>query len=235
MKTLKPLSVIEVPRSPARRVLVERQMKVQLQRREVVEGDMGEMIRVSRGANLSKRWVFEVPRGVQATITLEVVVERGATFKGEVIVEGGGQLKLRRILRVLGGKSEATWMLRGLVGAKAEVFEDSWVFVRGVGVEAVMRTRLVLEDEASFTGRHMVRAESKTAAGQLESQLNILRLSEKTRATVVPEVGEVPGTLLVLHGGRVMGLSEGEMEYLKGRGVDQGVATEVLKDAFLYG
>jgi hypothetical protein len=235
MKTLAPLSTMGVPRSPERRVLIGRKMKVELNRREVIRENWGEMIRVARGAKLSKRWIFEVPRGVEATVTLEVLVERGASFGGEVVVQGEGTLRLKRILRVLGGQASATWMMRGAAGARARIFEDSWVFVRGVAIEANMRTRLVLEDEASFTGRHIVQSQSRMTTGRLESQLDILRLSEQTRATVVPEVGEVPANLLISHGGRVAGLEEGRAEYLQGRGLELETVKGVLKQAFLYG
>jgi hypothetical protein len=234
MKTIAPLSTVAVPRSPERLVVIARNTTCSVVREEVVRGDFGEVVRVERGGACTRRWVLHVPKGVVATITLEVVVERGGVFAGEVEVSGGGVCTVRRILRVVGARGTAHWLLRGQLGGTARFSEESWAFVSGTRQELSLRTRLVLLEEAHFAGRHFVTSGSLGAAGVVTSALDVLRQSPLTVATVVPEVGVVPPGLLVNHGARVMGVAEAQEVYLRAHGMLPAAAEQTLVQAFLY-
>lgn len=235
MKTVAPLSTVTVPRSPERVLTVARGVVHRTERQEVLGGDLEESLRVGRGAMCERTWVLRVPRGVQAVVTLEVIIERGAQFLGTVVLEGEGTCLVQRILRVVGPRVQADWVLRGSAARNAHFSEESWLFVAGASQDLALRTRLVLLDGAQFTGRHLAQSVAAGAAGSVVSTLDALRVSDGGRATVVPEVGVVPPALSVQHGARITGLSELQQEYLLAHAVPPEATRQALIDAFLYG
>lgn len=190
-------------------------------------------IRVGSGGKGEMTRIFYVPQGARLTIYHTVTVEAGGEWQNVICVRGGGEVKIRRALKLSGAGAKASFMCLGVMEQMGRMSVADEMFLSAPKTQASLSTKIVLNHEAQSEARGRIVIENSAPGSEAFEKLDHLVLGERATVVAIPELEVKTDDVKCGHGATTSRPSEAELFYLTSRGLSLLEAEALVAQGFI--